>query len=139
MHERLTGMSMSHAFGELAQQRVQEGWTKLNPSGHFILILKSLFTVCLDRRLSNSLRLPHAPGQIQTTSPEGDQTNANMEVVDNMLCIISISRLISPARVYHFLPCKQKSSVMAIAWLLCVSLSMCVIRKTESDDKVVHW
>ena len=83
MHERLTGTSMSHAFGELAQQRVQEGWTKLDPFDHFILILKSLFTVCLDRRL------PPTPGQNQTKSPEGDQTNANMEVVDNMLCIIS--------------------------------------------------
>jgi len=29
MHERLTGVSMPHAFRELAQQRVQEEWTKL--------------------------------------------------------------------------------------------------------------
>ena len=36
------------ALGELAQQRVQEEWTKSNPFSHFILILKSLFTVCYD-------------------------------------------------------------------------------------------
>ena len=83
MHERLTGVSMPHALGELAQQRVQEGWTKLNPFSHFILIhaiLKNLFTVCLDSRLSNPPKVSPPPhGQ---ASPGGGQMNTNTEVVE---------------------------------------------------------
>ena len=84
MHERLAGVSMPHALGELVQQRVPEEWTKLNPFSHFILIhaiLKNLFTVCLDSRLSNSPKTsPPLHGVTQTTSPKGGQTNT--EVVE---------------------------------------------------------
>ena len=83
MHERLTGVSMPHALGELVQQRVQEGWTKLNPFSHFILIhaiLKNLFTVCLDSRLSNPPKIsPPLHGQ---ALPGGGQMNTNTEVVE---------------------------------------------------------
>lgn len=93
-HERLTGVSMPHAFGELAQQRVQEEWTKLNPFSHFILmhaILRNLFTICLDSRMpnsnsSNSPKIsPPAPGQGQTATAAqggGGQANVNTEVVE---------------------------------------------------------
>ena len=88
MHERLTGMSMSHAFEELAQQLVQDGRNWIRS------VISSLFSrACLRSAWIEDYlirpRLPPAPGQTQTTPLEGDQTNANMEVVDNMLCIIS--------------------------------------------------
>ena len=58
---------------------------KLNPFSHLILIhaiLKNLFTVCLDSRLSNLPKTsPPVHRQTQTTSPEGSQMNVIAEVV----------------------------------------------------------
>lgn len=76
--EHLTGVSMP-------QQHVKEEWMKLNPFSHLILIhaiLKNLFTVCLDSRLSNLPKTsPPVHRQTQTTSPEGSQMNVIAEVV----------------------------------------------------------
>jgi len=83
-HERLTGISMSHALNELKQQRAPETPIPLSAFSHFILIhslLRNLFTACLESRLRS----------VVCKSNQQRPNESNFEVVDQEIMTLQFA------------------------------------------------
>lgn len=70
IYERLRGKSMPSVLAELNQQRTLATSIPLNPFSHFVIIhaiLRNLFTVCTESRLSTSSSIPHVNPALPNT------------------------------------------------------------------------